>query len=394
MKAKAAICGLGITDQGKIFGKTAYQFGIEAIDLAMRDAGLPKEQLDGLLIYTGNATGGAPSFDQQVALQHQMGLRDLSLFSFVDAMGASAGSMVQYAAMAVANGLANYVACVFADAPLRDPTMSAGASFGSGRKIEPVGMTGLKMHYGFYGANTWYALAAQRHFELFGTTSEQLGAIAVAQRQWAAMNPKAQMKAPITVEDHQASRFVVEPLHLLDCCLVSNGGVCVIVTTAERARALKQPPVYIWGMAQAHRGYTTRAMPGDFIESPAPRSKEKAFRMAGIDVSDVDVVQLYDCYTITVLDTLEDYGFCEKGEGGPFVEDGKLGPGGSLPCNTGGGELSGYYMRGHTPLSEGVVQARGQGGERQVKDHNIVLVTGNGGWLAHHATLVLSPLSS
>lgn len=395
LKAKAAICGLGITQQGKVYGKTAQQFAIEAVHLALQDAALPKDELDGLLIYTGNATNGSSSFDQSVILPHFMGLRNCNLFSYVDTMGASAGAMVQYAAMAVVSGLANYVACVFADAPLQDPKMSAGASFGKNRRnIIPPGVAGLKPHYGFYGANTWYALAAQRHFHLYGTTSEQLGAIAVAQRQWATMNPLAQMRTPITIEDHQASRFVVEPLHLLDCCLVSNGGVAVIVTTAERARNLKQPPAYIWGMAQAHRGDTTRAMPGDFVESPAPRAKEKAFRMAGITTKDVDVCQLYDCYTITVLETLEDYGFCKKGEGGPFVEDGRLGPGGSLPTNTGGGELSAYYMRGHTPLSEGVIQARGTGGQRQVNPHNFVLVTGNGGWLQHHATLILSPLSS
>jgi acetyl-CoA acetyltransferase len=160
------------------------------------------------------------------------------------------------------------------------------------------------------------------------------------------MNPLAEHRDPITIEDYHASRWVAEPLHLLDCCLVSNGGVAIIVSR---------------------------------------------FAMAGIGVPDIDVVQAYDCYTYTVLVTLEDYGFCEKGEGGPFVADGKLGPGGSLPTNTGGGQLSAYYMWGMTPLSEGVIQARGQGGERQVSKHDVVLVTGNGGVLDHHSTLVLSP---
>ncbi len=392
LKGKAAICGLGITDMGKVYGKSATQFAIESIDLALKDAGLPKDELDGLLVYMGNSTGGSNDYSS-VYIQNQMGLRGLRLFSYMDGMGSTASSMVQYAALAVANGMANYVACVFADAPLRDPKVSAGASFGGGKRPTPPGILGMKLHNGYFGANTWYALAMQRHAHLYGTTSQQLGAIAVSQRQWAVKNPLAQMRSPITVADHQASRFVVEPLHLLDCCLVSNGGVAVIVTTAERARALRQPPAYIWGMGQAHRGDNTRAMPGDFIESPGARSKETAFRMAGITVEDVDVAQIYDCYTITVLIALEDYGFCGKGEGGPFVADGKLGPGGSLPTNTGGGELSGYYMRGHTPLSEAVIQARGQGGERQVKDHNVVLVTGNGGWMQHHATLVLSPLA-
>lgn len=390
VKGKTAICGLGITEMGKVYGRTATQFAIESIDLALKDAGLPKDELDGLLVYMGNSTGGSNDYSS-VFIQNQMGLRNLRLFSYMDGMGSTASSMVQYAALAVANGMANYVACVFADAPLRDPRVSAGASFGGGKRPMPPGMLGLKLHNGFFGANTWYALAMQRHAHLYGTTSRQVGAIAVSQRQWAVKNPLAQMRSPITIADHQASRFIVEPLHLLDCCLVSNGGVAVIVTTADRARALRQPPAYIWGMGQAHRGDNTRAMPGDFIESPGARSKETAFRMAGITVEDVDVAQIYDCYTITVLITLEDYGFCGKGEGGPFVADGSLGPGGRLPTNTGGGELSGYYMRGHTPLSEGVIQARGQGGDRQVKDHNVVLITGNGGWMQHHSTLVLSP---
>ena len=144
-------------------------------------------------------------------------------------------------------------------------------------------------------------------------------------------------------------------------------------------------------MGQGHPGDMRRNGWDVETQTGAPMSKEKAFAMAGITVDDVDVVQAYDCYTYTVLVTLEDYGFCAKGEGGPFVEDGKLGPGGSLPTNTGGGQLSAYYMWGMTPLSEGVIQARGQGGERQVAKHDVVLVTGNGGILDHHSTLVLSP---
>ena len=226
---------------------------------------------------------------------------------------------------------------------------------------------------------------------MYGTTTDQLGAIAVAERQWAAKNPIAAHREPITLDDYRASRWVAEPLHLLDCCLVSNGGVAVIVSRADEARDMAQPPAYVWGMGQGHPGDMRRKGWDVETQTGAPMSKEKAFAMAGIGVGDVDVLQAYDCYTYTVLVTLEDYGFCAKGEGGPFVEDGKLGPGGSLPTNTGGGQLSAYYMWGMTPLSEGVIQARGSGGERQVAKHDIVLVTGNGGILDHHSTLVLSP---
>ena len=194
----------------------------------------------------------------------------------------------------------------------------------------------------------------------------------------------------MTLDDYHASRWIAEPLHLLDCCLVSNGAVAVIVTSGERARDLRQPPVYLLGLGQAGPGDNQRAGREPAVHTGAGRSGELALRMAGVALADIDVLELYDCYTYTVLVTLEDYGFCEKGEGGAFVADGKLGPGGSLPTNTGGGQLSSFYMWGLTPLSEGVIQARGQGGARQVPQHELVLVSGNGGTLNWHSTMVLA----
>ena len=198
------------------------------------------------------------------------------------------------------------------------------------------------------------------------------------------------MKQTMTLEDHQNSRFIAEPLRLFDCCLVSNGAVAVIVTSMDRARDLRQPPVNVLGYAQCAPGDNLRTDRHPGVETGAKRSGEIAFRMAGITLGDIGTCQLYDCYTYTVLVTLEDYGFCGKGEGGPFVADGKLGPGGTLPTNTGGGQLSGYYMWGFTPLSEAVVQARGQGGARQVANNDCVLVSANGGILNYHSTIILS----
>jgi acetyl-CoA acetyltransferase len=251
-------------------------------------------------------------------------------------------------------------------------------------------MSGLKAAYGDFGANMGYAMAARRHMHLYGTTEDHFGTIAIGQRNWASLSPWAQMKTPITMEDHHNSRWIAEPLHLLDCCLVSNGAVAVIVTSAERARDLKQTPVNVLSYAQCAPGDNLNTARHPAVETGAKQAGEAAFRMAGIARADIGTCQLYDCYTYTVLVTLEDYGFCAKGEGGPFVADGKLGPGGALPTNTGGGQLSGYYMWAFTPLSEAVVQARGQGGERQVPNNDYVLVSGNGGILNFHSTMILS----
>jgi acetyl-CoA acetyltransferase len=394
-QAKAAIVGLGITEMGKVFGRSGTSLAIEAINLALADAGLKKEDLDGLLINAGisNSIG--------LGLQNAGGFKRLRLLNHMNAAGSTACQMVQYASMAVQNGMANYVACVFADTPLAAPGASAGAAYGGaaraaasggdGRPAGPPGWAGLNAHYGYFGVNIGYAMAARRHMAEFGTTSEQFGAIAVAERDWAVMNERAQMRTPITIEDHQASRFIVEPLHLLDCCLVSNGAVAVIVTSVERAADVKSSPAYVLAMAQGHPGDSRNAGDPHEVSTGATIARETLYGQLGITAKDIDACELYDCYTYTVLVTLEDYGFCGKGEGGAFVEGGTLGPGGSLPTNTGGGELSAYYMWGMTPLSEAVIQARGSGGERQVAKNDLVLVTGNGGILDYHASMILSP---
>ena len=375
------IAGLGMTRLGKVYGPSSAQFAADAVRLAAADAGLRLAEVDGLLTSSG-VTGGI-----SVDLQRDLGLTDLRLLSHLQAYGSTAGAMIQFASLAVMSGTASVVACVFADSPLR-PERGASAIYGT--RHAPAGWWGLLGASGVIGANPMYALAARRHMLRYGTTSEQLGHIAVAQRAWASMNPAAQLRDPITVADHQASRWIVEPFHLLDCCLVSNGGIAVIVTTAERAAGMAQPPVHVLGWAQSHRGRYLRRDPDFGLRSGAASAGPAAMAMAGILVTDVDVAELYDCYTFTVLLTLEDYGFCAKGEGGPFVASGVLRPGGKLRLNTGGGQLSGYYMWGMTPVSEAVIQVRGQGGARQAEAHEIALVSGNGGVLDHHCTLVLS----
>jgi acetyl-CoA acetyltransferase len=369
-----------MTEFGKVYGRTPAQFAADAVRRAVADSGLSLSVVDGLLTSSG-VTGGV-----SVDLQRELGLTDLRLLTHMQAYGSTAGSMVQYASMAVQSGMASAVACVFADSPLR-PERRSSAIYGT--RHAGAGWWGLLGASGVIGANPMYALAARRHMLRYGTTSEQLGHIAVAQRGWAGLNPAAQLRAPMTLADHQESRWIAEPFHLLDCCLVSNGGIAVIVTTAERAAHLAQPPVHVLGWAQSHPGHYLRRDPDFGLVSGAARAGPEALAMAGVGIGEVDVAQLYDCYTFTVLLTLEDYGFCPKGEGGPFAASGVLGPGGKLLLNTGGGQLSGYYMWGMTPLSEAVIQARGQGGERQAEAHDIILVSGNGGVLDHHSTLVL-----
>ena len=386
--AGAAITGLGMTDLGKVYGRSPRRLAADAVRRALADAGLATADLDGLLICPG-ITGGL-----DVSLAAALGLRDLRLLATVSSFGASACAAVEIAALAVTSGAARYVACVFADAPRRRG-VPAGTAFGTtggaGELAERRGLAGLAAGYGYRSVTARYALAARRHMERFGTTSGQLGAIAVAQRQWAAGNPLAQLREPLTLAGHQASRWIAEPLHLLDCSLVSNGGIAVIVTTAERAAAAPRPPVHVWGWGQGHPGYQPARGSGFGLVTGAAQAGPAALGMAGIGPADVSMCQLYDCYTYTVLVSLEDYGFCEKGEGGGLAASGALGPGGSLPVNTGGGQLSAYYMWGFTPLSEAVIQARNDGGARQSASTDVILVSGNGGILDYHATLILSP---
>jgi acetyl-CoA acetyltransferase len=382
LRGATAITGLGITPQGKVYGNSALGFAVDAVSLALADAGLERADLDGLLLNPGLAWHdlGMGSFQ----LQQAMGLKNLRLSATMNLGGATAIAMIQHAAQAIAAGLCTTVACVFSDAPLKPPApqgerASSASAYGFVR--------GWEAAYGYFGVNAMYALVARRHMHVYGTTQDHLGAVAVAQRRWANLNPAAQLhEQPLSLADYHRSRWIVEPFHLFDCCLVSNGGLAVIVTSAERARDRKTPPVYIQGMAQGHLG----GDPADTLASGAVMAREPAFHMAGVTVRDIDVVELYDCYTFTVLVTLEDYGFCAKGEGGPFAAEHVTGPGGRLAVNTGGGQLSSFYMWGMTPVSEAVIQVRGEGGKRQVAKHDVALVSGNGGVLSTHSTLILA----
>jgi acetyl-CoA acetyltransferase len=269
--------------------------------------------------------------------------------------------------MAIATGMATTVACVFGDT-----AKTGGVTFNraSGGELS----WGL---WGMLGAAANSGIAADRHMHEYGTTSRQLGEVAVACRTHACMNEQAVMRTPISIEDHQASRLIVRPLRLLDCCLISDGGVCIIVSAADRARDLAKPPVLIKGMGQAHTTMNLEHERWWYV----PHQKQAlsdAYRMAKLGPGEVKVAQLYDNFTISVILWLEHAGFCKEGEGGSFVEGGRIQLGGALPVNTAGGNLSESYMEGWLHIVEGVRQVRGECGRRQVNDAHTCLVTGRG----------------
>ena len=383
-----AVVGLGMTQMTRRYVKSSTALAVEAVQLALDDAGLVKEDLDGLVTHPGAAGVDAGWAEPHVTL----GLRNLRLHNNPpNNSNSPPGFNMALAARAIRTGMANTVCYVFGDAPL-----TAGSTAGSGAALygrirATTGFAGLNGAHGFFGANTRYALAARRHMALYGTTSDHFGAVAVSNRKWAGMNPLAVYRNSMTLEDYHNSRWVVEPFHLFDCCMVNNGAIAIITTTAERARDLKQPPAYIVGMGEGFPGNPYRRGYENEVNTGAQIAKETAYPMAGIEAKDIDAVQTYDNYTYTSIVTLEDYGFCAKGEGGPFVADGKIEPGGSLPINTYGGLISGHYMWGASPISEGIIQARGQGGERQVPKHDAVLSVSQGGFLDYHYCFIFSP---
>jgi acetyl-CoA acetyltransferase len=373
---KAAIVGVGASQQGKLPGETPLSLATAALKAALDDAGLEKDDLDGLLTMPGTTSPeGAKHY---LTLGGHLGINPHLAGSLVMG-GATAGALVQQAALAVDAGLADVVACVFADT-----ARTGGSKFDA-----PAGRGDSWGIWGMFGNAANSALTAQRHMALYGTTSEQLGWVAVTCRRHASLNPNAVMREPITLADHQGSRAIVDPLRLLDCCLISDGAVAVIVTAAGRARSCRKTPVAIWGMGQAHT-LQTFEHPDWWYLAHQRTCVERAYRMAGIGPADVDVAQLYDNFTIAVLLWLEHAGFCEPGEAGPFVEGGtRIGLGGELPVNTAGGNLSESYMQGWLHLVEGVRQVRGECGERQVEGAEVCLVTGRGMTLNTASALVL-----
>ncbi|MEE8414083.1 MAG: hypothetical protein V3R96_05985, partial [Dehalococcoidales bacterium] len=270
----------------------------------------------------------------------------------------------------------------------RQLNLPRGGGGGGGDPRSPS--AGFIAPYGLGGPVNNYSMAATRHMHDFGTTSEQLAEIAVSTRKWAALNPNATMRDLISVDDVINSPMISYPLHLLDCCLVTDAGGAVIITSAERAKSLKKPPIWILGAGEHFTHSGIASMP-DITVTPAKQSGEAAFKMAGLKPDDIDVAVFYDSFTITALLQLEDLGFCKKGEGGSFVQGGRTAPGGEFPMNTSGGGLSYTHpgMYGIFILIEVARQLRGECGERQVAGAEIGIANGVGGLLSSSATIIL-----
>jgi acetyl-CoA acetyltransferase len=309
---------------------------------------------------------------------------DVQFAADVGLGGAGPTVMAQVAAQAIAAGLCRTVLCAHGGKNATGHlTPSRGHSVRDGREDweEP---------YGVARAIPQYAAIAARHMYEFGTTSEQMAAVAVAMRRHASLNPTATMRNPITVQDVMSARWIVKPLHLLDCCLVSDGAAAFVVTSAEQAQDLRKPPAYLLGFGQHHPHFAlTDATTLTTLGSK--RSSELAYRMAGLGPADMEFAQIYDCFSIIVIITLEDYGFCAKGEGGAFVEGGRIELGGQLPVNTHGGLLSHAHVEGMAHIVEAVRQLRGGEvePERQLDQPRVGIVSGNGGVGSTHGTLIL-----
>ena len=347
---------------------------------ALADAGLTLADVDGLATCTGG------TLMHSVELAEYLGICP----SWTDATqvgGASYGLFVEHAAAAIAAGLCETVVIVYASTPRANRRHGTGGIgvFATPERLEWESPYGVMLPLGAYG------LAANRHIAEYGTTPEQLARIAVDTRAWAQLNPRAYLRDPVTIDDVLASGFVAEPLHRLECCLVTDGAAAIVLTSAERARDLAGPPAFVLGAASTSSHAMISQVP-DLTVTPAARSGPAAFAMAGLRPADIDVVELYDSFTITVLLALEDLGFCAKGEGGPFVEQGVLAPGGALPGQTTGGGLAYTHPGafGAFLLVEATRQLRGEAGPRQVAGARTALAHGCGGVLSATSTVVLA----
>jgi acetyl-CoA acetyltransferase len=375
---RVAIVGAALSDVGRVDDRSPFELHFQATQRALADAGLTKDDVDGL--YSCGLGSLAP-----VEVGEYLGLRPNHVDS-TQVGGASWEVMVGHAVAALQAGMASTIVLVYGSttrADLKAGRRRANLSFGS------RGPTQFAAPWG-HTLISQYAMSTMRHMHEYGTTIEQLAEVAVSARHNAGLNPDAYYRDPLTVDEVNASPMIADPLTKLHCCIRSDGGGAVVLTTADRARNCAKAPVWVLGTGEAI-SHTTMSEWDDFTESPCVRSGADAFGRAGIGPEDVDVCQLYDAFTYMVVATLEGLGFCPKGEGGAFVEDGRLRVGGALPTNTDGGGLSACHpgMRGMFLLVEAVKQLRGEADARQVEGAEVACVNATGGWFTATSTVLL-----
>lgn len=376
------IVGIGLSDAPKAPHLDAIGHHVQAIQRALADCGVEKRAIDGYL-GAGMEVGGADT----VSMAEYLGI-DHRYIDGTMTGGSSFEFHVQHAAAAIRDGCCDTVLVSYGSDFLsrRGRTLGTGGFRGAGR------VSGADLYQAPYGLSLVgaYAMVARRHMHEYGTTSEQLAEIAVGVREFASLNPNAMYRDPITAEDVLASRMIADPLHMLDCCIVSDGGGAFVMTTAERARDLRKPAVRVLGAAGGQTHWNISQMP-DYTTSAGATCIPEAFARAGVAPHEIDTIQFYDSFTITALVLLEDSGFCKKGEGGAFVQAGHLRRGGRHPLNTDGGGLSACHsgMRGLFLIVEAVRQLRGEAGAAQVPDAKLALAVGSGGWLSCIGAVVL-----
>lgn len=376
---KYCIVGVGNTAYGKLPGRSAIDLTVEAVRNAIEDCGIAKNEIDAVL--TKYPTSSFQSLFS-ARISQALGIYP-RVTATLDQAGATNIGLIAYAVMCMEAGLCQAAVVTYGDNPLtgnravyKAPTGRRGEE---GTDEAVAGMAGTPCGYG---------MVTQRYRFEYGLEDEQLGTIATTFRHHATLNPGAHFRQPMSLADYLAARYVAEPLRLFDCCPVSDGAAAVIVTSLERARGLKKAPVRVLGFGQGHPSWDL-SLRDSFTTSGAAISGPAAFKMAGIGPLDVDFAELYDCFTIVPIITLEDYGFCQKGEGPDFIAGGRIGLSGDLPLNTAGGLLSETGMPGLQLVLEAVRQLRGECGERQLASPEIGVVSNQGGIMSTHATLVL-----
>jgi len=372
LRGAAAIVGVGTAGLGEAPGFNAMDIQALAAREALDEAGLKLSDVDG--IFCANMSHTFPV----ISTIEYLGIKP----RWIDGTNTGGSSFVTHAmaaSLALQAGLCD-VALICYGATMRS---------GAGRMVPATEQPTYEIPHKPRYPMTAYAMAAARHMAQFGTTRRQLAEVAVSARRWAQKNPDAFERDPLTIEEVLASRMVMEPLTVRDCCLLTDGAGAVVMTRADRARHLPKSPVYFLGGGMASYNRAVSEMP-DLTSTAARDSGARAFAMAGMGPSDVDVLQLYDAFTINVILFLEDLGFCPKGEGGAFVSGGRIAPGGDLPVNTNGGGLSFCHpgMYGVFTLIEAARQIRGEAGERQVDGAETILCHGNGITLSHQATAI------